>query len=134
MTRREAIALIREHKIVHKMNEPRAIFISEALDMAIQALDQKPCKDAISRQAVRDTIFEECSGIKLDIDFSKVLLLQRAIEDLPSVVSSQEPKTGHWISRNSFILPYKCSECNYASKRYNFCPNCGAKMESKNEE
>lgn len=39
MTREEAIARIRDHKIVHKMDEPRAIYISEALDMAIKALD-----------------------------------------------------------------------------------------------
>lgn len=39
MTIDEAIARIREHKIVHKMNEPRAIYISEALDMAIKALE-----------------------------------------------------------------------------------------------
>ena len=39
MTREEAIARIRDHKIVHKMNEPRAIYISEALDMAIKALE-----------------------------------------------------------------------------------------------
>ena len=40
MTREEAIARIKEHKIVHKMNEPRAIYISEALDMAIQSLER----------------------------------------------------------------------------------------------
>ena len=40
MTNEEAIARIREHKIIHKMNEPRAIYISEALDMAIKALEQ----------------------------------------------------------------------------------------------
>ena len=42
MTREEAIARIREHKIIHKMNEPRAIYISEALEMAIKALEQEP--------------------------------------------------------------------------------------------
>lgn len=41
MTNEEAIARIRNHKIVHKMNEPRAIYISEALDMAIKALEQE---------------------------------------------------------------------------------------------
>lgn len=48
MTREEAIKRIEYHKIAHKLNEPRAIFISEALDMAIKALEQesfinKPC-------------------------------------------------------------------------------------------
>ena len=42
MTNEEAIARIREHKIIHKMNEPRAIYISEALDLAIKALEQQP--------------------------------------------------------------------------------------------
>ena len=40
MTREEAIARIKDHKIVHKMNELRAIYISEALEMAIEALDK----------------------------------------------------------------------------------------------
>lgn len=39
MTREEAIARIKNHKIVHKMNGPRAIYISEALDMAIEAIE-----------------------------------------------------------------------------------------------
>ena len=42
MTREEAIARLKNHKIAHKMNEPRAIYISEALDMAIKALGQEP--------------------------------------------------------------------------------------------
>lgn len=41
MTKNEAIARIVDHMIVHEMNEPRAIHISEALNMAIKALKQK---------------------------------------------------------------------------------------------
>lgn len=44
MTNKEAIVRIREHKIVHKMDEPRAIYISEALDMAIEALEEQEFK------------------------------------------------------------------------------------------
>ena len=44
MTNEEAIARIKNHKIVHKMNEPRAVYISEALDMAIKALEREPVK------------------------------------------------------------------------------------------
>ena len=47
MTREEAIARIKEHKIAHKMNELRAIYISEALDMAIEALQQGDILDKI---------------------------------------------------------------------------------------
>lgn len=58
MTREEAIARIREHMVIHKMDEPRAIHISEALDMAIKALEQQPCEDTISRQAAIDSLNE----------------------------------------------------------------------------
>lgn len=40
MTREEAIARIREHMIIHKSKEPRAIYITEALEMGIKALEQ----------------------------------------------------------------------------------------------
>ena len=65
-------------------------FTDEFADEMIKALTQELCEDSISRKAVRDTIFEECSCPKLDIDFAKTLLLQRAIEALPSV-TPQEP-------------------------------------------
>lgn len=43
MNGEEAIARIENHKIVHNMKEPRAIYISEALDMAIEAIEQVGC-------------------------------------------------------------------------------------------
>ena len=57
------------------------------------------------------------------------------IMNLPSI-TSQEPKTGHWI----FVHPlqendggaYMCSNCKTGDwsyqNDYDFCPNCGAKM------
>lgn len=45
MTREEAIARIKDHMIIHEIKEPRAIYISEALDMAIKALEQEPILD-----------------------------------------------------------------------------------------
>lgn len=51
----------------------------------------------------------------------------KCVKGMPSVTPIR-PK-GHWILRNSFLVPYKCSECNYESERYdNYCPNCGADM------
>ena len=38
MTNEEAIDRIREHMAIHKLNEPRAVKITEALNMAIEAL------------------------------------------------------------------------------------------------
>ena len=83
MTREEAIARIRNHKIVHKMNEPRAIYISEALDMAIEALEQQPCEDCISReQAIKQCGFGMTS-----------LLIADNLRRLPPVT----PKQTRWI-------------------------------------
>jgi hypothetical protein len=48
MTRKEAIARIKDHMSVHKIYEERAVKITEALNMAISALEQPEiirCKD-----------------------------------------------------------------------------------------
>lgn len=55
MTREEAIARIKDHMVIHKMDEPRAIFISEALDMAIEALEQKSVLNKI-RAEIEKTV------------------------------------------------------------------------------
>ena len=54
MTREEAIARIKNYKIAHKMNEPRAIYISEALDMAIESLGQEPKWIPVSERLPED--------------------------------------------------------------------------------
>lgn len=66
----------------------------KAVTDALKVIDKykaesEPCEDAVSRQAVIDTIYHECSCENLDIDFAKVLLLQRKIKALPSVKPTQ---------------------------------------------
>ena len=49
-------------------------------------------------------------------------------------VLEQEPKTGHWDSIQGYIMDiaWHCSECGeFTCKKHNYCPNCGAKMESE---
>lgn len=54
----------------------------------------------------------------------------------------QESKTGHWewvqYDANPEIGNFHCSECRYmpasfnmSAQKLNYCPNCGAKMESE---
>lgn len=51
----------------------------------------------------------------------------------------QEPKMGHWIADVdkwgdvfTTVNGYRCSECEcFNSDKDNYCPNCGAKMESE---
>ena len=127
----------------------------EALDMAIQALKQEPicpshgvdcedcpaykpqepCDDAISRQAaikafkprgIAEDVWQECNEYKM-------------LSSLPPV--NPQPKTGHWIKYSISRCGeqhYKCTSCGYYinfgkwgeiyTKKYKYCPNCGAKM------
>lgn len=135
MTREErekAIRILDDMKV--KIDIPKAAVMQNdknwALDMAIKALEQEPCEDSVSRQAVKDIIYEECSGTKLDIDFAKVLLLQRAVKALKPVVPIRSK--GHWDIKDN--MWWVCSACGCQTrmmKKYNvprFCPACGAKM------
>lgn len=56
MTREEAIEILEYHKA--ECEEDYYVVRVEALDMAIKALKQEPCDDAISKQAVLDGIEE----------------------------------------------------------------------------
>ena len=113
--------------------------ISEAYKMAFKALEQEPCEDAISRQAVLDFIRKQ-----IDHSLWAFEKLVNGIKDLPSV-KPQEPKTGHWITKiksdlrgDMWPTNPKCSECGgepyYSNTIYNykFCPYCGVKMVKPN--
>ena len=92
----------------------------------------EPCDDAVSKQAVLDTL-TKTSGIRGDA--------LKALYDLPSV--SPQPKMGHWewvqYDSNPNIGNWHCSECRTIIPHmpeetdntpiYKWCPYCGAKME-----
>ena len=47
----------------------------------------------------------------------------------------QEPKTGHWIDMDEGFSPCECSECGAVEfNKSKYCPNCGAKMNGKENE
>lgn len=109
--------------------------------------EQKPCKDTISRAEVHDLLATWLSD-KLDEKTREVLeVIDGKVEDMPPVTTKQ--RTGHWISWTGEPVEIKngspvksswCSECEewlVASDEYdcngNFCPNCGAKMESEEQ-
>ena len=77
-------------------------------------------------EAKKKYLLKNDFGMTFNKDLHKTIDSMSIIEAIPI-----RPK-GHWIRKNSFLVPYKCSECNYESERYdNYCPNCGAKMESE---
>jgi hydrogenase maturation factor len=100
----------------------------------IKALEQEPCDDCISRQAVIEYI--EASEAELGHSTENELVCQD-IKELPPVTPQQ--KMGRWILIHKNVNMYICSECNNEPlligeiypifKLSDYCPNCGAKME-----
>ena len=117
------------------------------------ALEQEPCEDAISRQAVDDAIYGYSRSC--DVNYQQIM---EFIEKIPSV--KPQPKKGRWIV-DGFVDCYldkarcHCSECGkkknfpadynhikqelsinykYPELIDNYCPNCGAEMESEDKE
>jgi len=144
MTNKEAIEKLKgilteateyENSVCYVTEEDR-----EPLEMAIKALEQESCEDAISRQAVLEYI--EGSWAELGHSSENELVCQD-IKEMPSV--TPQPKMGHWIYddeySNYFDVTYKCSCCkreiivpyevrDEVYKEYPYC-HCGAKMEVK---
>lgn len=143
MTREEAIAVLeQEAHYIYGDDKP---YDRQAFDMAIKALEQEPCEDAISRQEVLDAMYELCDtgetfNENLWRDNPHIDAIADAINNLPSV--TPQPKTGHWIYSKAVntgeIIFSECSVCgngeSRCAKRMNYCPNCGAKMESEDKE
>ena len=136
MTREEAI------NIMSQMIKDEEGFLSdntvEAHKMAIQALSQEPCDDAISREAALEKMADYVASGYADSaeDFEEY---SRIICQLPSVTPQ---KHGKWIvhpeietSTPEYLMFYECSKCGDKQcfcksdiHKKRFCNNCGAKM------
>lgn len=87
--------------------------------------------DLINRQAAIDALkAKKDKSAKGDIGRFYNTIIQNtidAIKDLPS--AQPEQKTGRWIlnKHTDTVLCSQCGKC-YGDE-YNYCPNCGAKME-----
>jgi rubrerythrin len=98
-------------------------------------LEQQPCDDCISRQAVNDLVDELARAISDERCYisrgRSTATIMQDILDLPSVTPKE--KTGKWIYTGDYITDgmLKCSSCGYehdVADRFLYCPNCGAKM------
>ena len=136
MTAEEAIKVLRDIKlgifIDTYFDEPEKIVSkeNEALEIAIKALEQQPCEDCISREAVEKITWEEPS---YDDALNVLTEVRDKVRALPTV--TPKAKTGRWIdiqyfkADDTYYRP-KCPFCSIEPKEYsNYCPNCGARME-----
>ena len=111
----------------------------QALDIAIKALEQEPCEDAISRQAVLDVLrtMYDTHIVELDngdeyIDYNDTVY---EIEQLPPV--TPQPKTGHWIEERTHMICPNCSDIWHyeenQTERFKFCPTCGKGLNNESK-
>ena len=126
--------------------------INKAVCNNLKALEQEPCKDAVSRNAIIQTlnnmdryIANEMILCDTNIKFpqnyvtgQEVFIVddvyEQIAEQLPSV--TPQSKIGHWIATGNYFegkygyLDYfRCSCCHKNSlEKGRYCPNCKAKM------
>ena len=86
MSREEAKRILYVYRAVNLVDASHR----EAFDKAIEALEQEPCDDAISRQAVLDML-----GQIKEKDLAISLALEMCIRMLPPVKPAE--KVGQWI-------------------------------------
>ena len=92
--------------------------------------------DLISRQAAIDALMEILDRPN-HAEFLYTDEICKALKALPS--AQPEHKKGKWINRSLNILypeweRYTCSVCGEHSNRYDYCPNCGARMKGGADE
>ena len=143
MTREEAIAVLQKIKPIPCRADNKSlthILQTIALDMAIKALKQEPCEDAVSREELLKAIdtwdkfgytetgcfVREPKGDYVPyIHYDDVV---KAIKGMPSV--QPKAKTGHWLySGENGADRWTCDNCfDFVKKPTKVCPNCGAEM------
>jgi len=134
MTKEEAKSCIGTiemlQRLAYNIHGVMDVIDADNCNKIIKSLEQEPCENCISRQAVLEWL--------KDKDFIKTKNQEenarRELADLPSV--TPQPKIGHWIDIMVGDMPAQaCARCNtfyplaYTGGGHKYCPNCGAKME-----
>jgi hypothetical protein len=98
-----------------------------ALLRELKTLKAEQCEDAISREEMLKYQYYLHGKMSNEENHK----LWQFIKSLPSVTPKQ--KTGKWNVLgydDPIVRLYKCSECHMKiTLKFNYCPNCGAKME-----
>lgn len=146
MTRDEAIKVLEEDIEWAKLDRHPYIDKNkvDALNIAIKALEQQTCEDAVSRQAVLGLFAQNADAIR---PYSKTWEEVKALSPV-----KPQPKTGHWkkmvevydLQQNRMLVPYGYDDAKFgntpvyvcdcgceSNKNSRFCPDCGCRMVDK---
>lgn len=139
MTREEAIAYFKD------MNECTYGDV-EPIQMAIKALEQASCEDAINRKTIKAIPLEKFKEMDKEVrnyfattfypSLSGVLMILHKHVEL---IDSPTREHGEWIEHKyaeevdgCMISNYECSLCHsWKREATDFCPCCGADMRGK---
>jgi hypothetical protein len=159
MTREEAIRCLS----IHSSTNGSGLYTDkqhyEAKQMAIQALSQEPCTDAVSRDEAINTAIDAVDDWDGGTNLRRTEIIINAMKQLPSVTPKSETVTefadrcrecgkmrkGHWIYDET-IENWRCSKCNetpktmgyvgtadFMAEHFKFCNHCGRKMVESQE-
>ena len=103
------------------------------IDKEVRLIDANELIGDFKNDLINYQVEALCGNIHDSILISAVI---EKIEDAPTI-DAQFAKHGQWILHTKRIvdvdikLPTECSECGFeefSAEKYNFCPECGAKM------
>lgn len=139
MNNKEAIELIKVAQAEVEWSCP--MDYAAAFDLAIKALEQKPCEDAISRRDALDALHMclATNSYNEDVTGDSYICYEEAEYEIENLQSVQpKPKIGWWIEQidqEENCRTLICSNCDRPALhdgdsiwKHKFCPNCGAKM------
>lgn len=156
MTREDAIKQLKIELSMWESDCKSYHKTKDALKMAIKALEQEPCEDAISRKAMLDyqqylhgkmpneenhklwEFIKELPPVTpvaciAEIKFSKEDMQKLVDEKMKDIVI--ERKVGKWTEVDTNM--YTCSNCSHCFtivpkdnqiQQFKYCPNCGSFM------
>lgn len=110
----------------------KAMLIQSVKQMDSETVTE--CNNLISRQSAIDAAVEAADEWDGGYSRSREEIITLKLRMLPSA----QPKRGRWRTHGECIY---CSECRHSRwsrtpfedlvKHFNYCPNCGAKMENE---
>ena len=111
----------------------------EFCNAVIEALDQEPCGDCISRENTLKAMIEQLGIRNVDYLLPAEATLYKVVKRMLPVTPQQ--KIGHWIKHDTgHSIYYDCSLCgclapcietadSFVWKLSKYCPDCGARMQ-----